>query len=289
MLIDPQDAANVTDSVPVDQEAQETVVGTEEVASPETNMQETPEQSGPQTVKHEAVDEYGIPWRERAMEANRKLAETAERIPQIVEETLAKKQAAPQEQTYSFEQLEQIAIANPNLRPQVEAEKEKVRQREILKVIEERDMRSRSEQQAERVRYESEQAVLNDPTFKECFTVNALGNKQWNTGHPLTQMITQIMNDPRVKGTPDGLRIAADIAYGRYAREMATKSTQQAKVLQANLKREQKKTMVESGNSTSGRTGDEFSKAQSELAKTGSSQAAHAAVAAFLKKTGRIR
>ena len=287
-MLEPNEAATVTDSAPVDQVAQESAVDTQEVATPEGNEQVTPEQSGQQTVKSEDVDEFGIPWKERAREYQRKLAETTERLPKIVEETLAKQQA-PQVKQYSIQELEQIALQNPELRPQVEEEKEKIRQNQFLRVIEERDQRAVETQKAERVRYESEQAVINDPTFKDCFTQNALGQKQWNQSHPLTRMIGEILLDPRIQQTPDGIKIAADIAYGRYARELATKATTQAKVLQANLKKEQKKTMVEGGNTVSRGSVDEFSKAKEELSKTGSVKAAQSAVAAYLKKTGRLR
>lgn len=285
-MLDPNEAANPTEPAAVDQVAQDT----QEVATPETVEQVTPEQSGPQTVQAEDVDEFGVPWKERAKEYQRKLTETTERLPQIVEETLARQQQkAPQEKQYSIQELEEIALQNPNLRPQVEAEKEKIRQNQFLRIIEERDMKAVESQKAERIRYESEQTVINDPAFKDCFTQNALGQKQWNTTHPLTRMIGEILLDNRIKNSPEGIKIAADIAYGRYAREVATKATTQAKVLQANLKREQKKTMVEGGSTVGRGSGDDFSKAKEELSRTGSAKAAQSAVSAYLKKAGHLR
>lgn len=286
-MLDPNEAANQTEPAAVETVAQDV----QEVATPETQEQATPEQSGPQTVQAEDVDEFGVPWKERAKEYQRKLTETTERLPKIVEETLARQQQkqAPQEKQYSIQELEEIALQNPNLRPQVEAEKEKIRQNQFLRIIEERDMKAVESQKAERIRYESEQTVINDPAFKDCFTQNALGQKQWNTTHPLTRMIGEILLDNRIKNSPEGIKIAADIAYGRYAREIATKATTQAKVLQANLKREQKKTMVEGGGTVGRGSVDEFSRAKEELSKTGSAKAAQSAVQAYLKKAGHLR
>ena len=285
---DPNEAANLTETAPVDQVAQEG----QDVATPETQEQATPDQSGQQTVTNEAVDEFGVPWRERAAEYQRKLTETTERLPQIVEETLARqqqKQQVPQAKQYTIQELEQIALQNPELRPQVEEEKEKIRQNQFLRIIEERDQKIATVERNKSIVRESEMTIKNDPNYKDCFNVDAMGNKIWNTAHPMTQIIGQYLQDPRLNGQPDAIVIAAKLARVDYLDKVATKATTQAKVLQANLKREQKKTMVEGGGNLSRGSVDEFSKAKEELSKTGSAKAAQSAVAAYLKKAGHIR
>lgn len=287
-MLDPNEAANQTEPAAVDQVAQDV----QEVATPETTEQVTPEQSGPQTVQNEAVDEFGVPWRERAAEYQRKLTETTERLPQIVEETLARqqqKQQAPQAKTYTIQELEQIALQNPDLRPQVEEEKEKIRQSQFLRIIEERDQKVALAERNKSIVRESEMAVKNDPNYKDCFNTDALGNKIWNTAHPMTQLIGQYLQDPRLNGQPDAIVIASKLARIDYLDKIANKATTQAKVLQANLKREQKKTMVEGGNTVSRGSVDEFSRAKEELSKTGSAKAAQSAVSAYLKKAGHLR
>ena len=128
---------------------------------------------------------------------------------------------------------------------------------------------------------------MNDPAFKECFTTNALGQKQWNMGHPLTGIVSDLMRDPSLQARPDALRIAGDIAYGRYMRDVIANNGKKTQNLQAIVKREQKKTWVEGGNpSGSGSGGDSFTRAKAELAKTGSKKAAQSAILEYMKKAG---
>lgn len=288
-MLDPnQEVVNQTETAPVEQVAQQPEESQGQVATGEEVQQETSQEQG-HAPSYEAVDETGVPYKNRYMETQRKLAELSDNLPKIIEETLAKKQQAPQVQEYTIEQLEQIAMNNPNLRPQVEAEKLKIYQRETFKVIEERDKKTESARQADVIRMRTEQEVLNDPAFRDCFVPGANGSKTWNMGHPLTQMVGEIMRNPELASRPDGLKIAADIAYGRYAREAASKSQTKAKVLQATLKKEQKKTMVEGGIGQNSQAGDDFARAKAELAKTGTKQAAQAAVLGYLKKKGLTR
>lgn len=280
-----QEAVNQEESAPAVQ-PQQTDGQSEQVAAVEDGQQETSQAQGQAQI--EAVDETGVPYKNRYMETQRKLAELSDNLPKIIEDTLAKRQNQPQpQQEYTVEQLEQIALQNPNLRPQVEAEKLKIYQRETAKQIEERDKKLESQRHAEVVRMRTEQEILNDPALKECFTTNALGQKQWRREHPLTAKIAEIMRNPELANRPDGLRVAADIAYGQYMREVVANTNGKAKAMQAAIKREQKKTLIEGGASTgSSAGGDEFTKARNELAKTGSKTAAQKAILAYMSKAG---
>lgn len=280
-----QEAVNKEESAPAVQ-PQQTDGQSEQVAAVEDGQQEISQAQGQAQI--EAVDETGVPYKNRYMETQRKLAELSDNLPKIIEDTLAKRQNQPQpQQEYTVEQLEQIALQNPNLRPQVEAEKLKIYQRETAKQIEERDKKLESQRHAEVVRMRTEQEILNDPALKECFTTNALGQKQWRTEHPLTAKIAEIMRNPELANRPDGLRVAADIAYGQYMREVVANTNGKAKAMQAAIKREQKKTLIEGGASTgSSAGGDEFTKARNELAKTGSKIAAQKAILAYMSKAG---
>lgn len=282
---DNQNGVNDTESPTVEQ-PQQTEGQQEQVAAVENGQQEQSQEQGQAPI--EAVDETGIPYKNRYMETQRKLAELSDNLPKIIEETLAKKQqAVPQQQEYTVEQLEQIALQNPNLRPQVEAEKMKLYQQATARQIEERDRRIEGQRQSEMARMRVEQEVLNDPALKECFTTNALGQKQWRMDHPLTNMIAEVMKTPDLANRPDALRIASDIAYGKYMREVAANASSKNKTLQAAVKREQKKTLVEGGASSgSASGGDSFTRARAELAKTGSKTAAKNAVLEYMKKAG---
>lgn len=269
-----------------DTAAQQPEVQQEQVAAVEDGQQENIPAQG--QVQYEATDESGVPYKNRYMETQRKLAELSDNLPKLIQETLAKQQAIqqPKEQEYTVEQLEQIALQNPNLRPQVEAEKLKLYQKATAQQIEERDRKIESQRQFEMVRMRTEQEIMNDPALKDCFTTDALGRKLWNMGHPLTNKIGEIMRNPDLANRPDGLRIASDIAYGQYMREVVANSGNKTKILQATVKREQKKTLVEGGTPSGSQGGDSFSKARAELAKTGTKQAAQKAILEYMKKAG---
>ena len=287
-MIDPNEAVKETEPVAVEQ-PQETEGQEAQVAAEENVQQEQDPAQG--EAQSEDVDENGISYKNRYMASQRKLAELSDRLPKIIEETLVKhqkQQDTPQAQQYTIQQLEQIALQNPELRPQVEEEKEKIRQAQFLKIIEERDQKVVSAERHRNIVRESEMSVMNDPKYKECFNTDAMGKKIWNTAHPMTQLIGQYLQDPRLNGQPDAIIIASKLARIDYLDKVATKATTQAKVAQANLKREQKKTMVEGGGQTSRGSVDEFSKAKEELSRTGSNMAARSAVQAYLKKIGKI-
>lgn len=284
--MEPQEET-VNQSVPVadEQAAQQAQETESQVAvGEESQQQEVPVQG--KAPEYEAVDETGVPYKNRYMETQRKLAELTDNLPKLIEETVVKHKAVPQQEEYTVEQLEQIALQNPNLRPQVEAEKLKIYQRETARQIEERDKKIESKRQFEIVRMQSEQALMNDPAFKDCFSQNALGQKQWNMGHPLTNIIGELMRNPEISNRPDALVIAGDIAYGRYMREVSANTTKKSQALQATIKREQKKTLVEGGTPNGSFGGDSFTKAKAELAKTGSKQAAQTAILEYMKRTG---
>lgn len=283
--MEPEESVNQT--VPEAVEQPQQTEGQEDQVAADENVQQLESPAQGQTPQYEAVDENGIPYKNRYMETQRKLAELSDNLPKIIEETIAKKsQRVPEQQEYTVEQLEQIALQNPNLRPQVEAEKMKLYQQATARQIEERDRKIESQRQNELLRMRTEQEIMNDQALKDCFTTNALGQKQWNMAHPLTNMIGEIMRNPDVANRPDGLRIASDIAYGRYMRDVVSNNGKQAKVMQAAVKREQKKTLVEGGTPNGSVGGDSFTRAKNELAKTGSKQAAKNAVLEYMKKSG---
>lgn len=279
-----QEVVNQTESTPVEQ-PQQTEGQEAQVAAEENVQQESSLPQGKEAI--EAVDESGIPYKNRYMEAQRKFAELSDNLPKMIEETLAKKQQAPQvQQEYTIEQLEQIALQNPNLRPQVEAEKAKLQEQKFARLIEERENKQQQRYQADMLRQQVWQEVSNDPVLKDAFTTNAMGQKQFRMDHPLTNIISDIMRSPELANRPDGLRIASDIAYGRYMRDVAANGSKQTRSLQAAVKKEQRKTLVESGSPTGSSGGDELQKAKLELARTGSKDAAQKAILAIMKKSG---
>jgi hypothetical protein len=287
-----EDVNQTADSSP----AEEQVVNQEATQpAPETTEQETEQQATPTEGKsvqpQEAVDEYGVPWKNRAMEWQRKSQDVADRIPQIIEETLAKHQTnqQPVEKKYSISELEQYAMHNPEYRPWVEEQKAKIIQDSVVKSTEERFKAERKQNEAVVKKQQAEQWVATNPRYQECFTTDMMGRKMFNPQHPMTQLIGNYMNDPDVKSRPDGLAIAAKLAYADYMDMQTPKTQKTVKTLQQNLKKVQKQTMVEGGGQQNVPIGkDTFSKAREQLARTGKVSDANIAVKEYLKKIGRI-
>lgn len=195
-----------------------------------------------------AVDEFGVPWINRAKEQERKFNELVEKFPTMVEEVLTKKSSAEQNPTYTVSQLEAYALEHPEYRPWVEEQKEKIRTEQIAKTIEERIGGEKRKTEAELKRQQAyAQVAQNNP---ELFVVQN-GTKVWNTQSPVVQLIGQIMADPRIANEPEGIAIATDIAYGRYLRSQASKANAKVQNLDSALKKEQRKSMVEGGGNTS--------------------------------------
>ena len=280
-----EQAANQSDSATDTQQSANInngeVTPTVETATTETTEASVNPDQGDGQSKVKPQHEVEAEWK-------RKYNQLVDDLPKMIEENVSKLKNKPQEeQEYTIEQLEQIAMNNPNLRPQVEAEKAKLQEKKFARLIEEREKKQESSRQAEMIRMRTEQEIMNDPSLKDVFTTNALGQKQWKMDHPLVGHISDIMRSPELSNRPDGLRIAVDIAYGRYMRDVMATNNGRNKQMQATIKREQKKTMVEGGNvSGSQNSADDFSKAKAQLAKTGSKQDAHNAVLAYMKKAG---
>jgi hypothetical protein len=200
------------------------------------------------------------------------------------------KQTTPTQQQPTISQLEQFAMERPDQRPWVEEEKAKIVQQGFMKLTEEKVKEVEVKQRAETVRNQSVNWAFNHPRLQECFTKDGLGNKVWNESHPLTQMIGKNLSDPDLKKRPDSLVIATKLALADYMDSQASISQRKVKVLQQNLKKVQRGTMIEGGGQTATKVvKDEFSRAKEALiGNKANKDAAHTAVKAYLKKYGVI-
>jgi hypothetical protein len=244
----------------------------------ETTPAASPEQK-PVVETVSAVDDHGVPWRNRAMEAQRKIAELADSLPTMLQEAVSKANA-PKEQTYSISQLEAYAQEHPEYRPWAEEQKAKIleekveaRTRQVL--LKEREETERKAKQFQAYSYA-------ESTYPEMFTKDALGNKVWNNDSPMVQQVSAIMSDPALKERPDALAIASDIAYARIARQSNLKVQEQAKVLESEKRKLERKGMVEGGSNPPIVSTTEYQQALEELRNTGNKSAAQRAMKAAL-------
>lgn len=269
------------------------------VEQPQVETQEqAPEIQEPisqQQGQVEAVDERGVPWKNRAMELERKFND----VPQVVEQTVQKvlaSQAVKAEPEYTIEQLEQYAQENPQYRGWAEARKFEILQKNIEKSQEQKIKAIEQKQKEDSLRSQSENWVVNHPTFKQCFNTDIYGNKVWNTAHPLTQIISSQLNqvDPAtgkfLRDRPDGLAIAAKLAFADYSLMNEGKVKTQVQKLNKDLRSVQKKTLIE-GQGVQPQSGgnDEFRKTLGQYSKTQNNKDLRSATTAYLRKAGILR
>lgn len=271
---------------------QETVETAEQTAPEQTEGQEQTQQERvtpePGQAPIEAVDERGVPWKNVAMELQRKHQDLAEKLPEIIETTLAKHSQNQQPQ-YTEEQLDAFVKANPGYEDWANQQKRTLRQKETQEAIKTAINEVTTKQQNEVKKQQSMQYVVQN--FPDCFVKDPFGNMQWNMQNPMTGLIGQILQDPRIKEQPDGMAIAADLAYGRMARmNTLPKTNQQLNSLKRENTKLKRATLTEGGGVAQvPAPKDSFQKAKENFAKSrGSIDDAKSAVKEYLKKTGRL-
>lgn len=246
----------------------------------DTSTQETLKETlEPGEAQVGAFDERGVPWRNVAAEKQRKLDELADNLPRILDEKLS--QFKPQEQKRSIAEIEAFAQQNPEYRPWAEEEKAKLQREEFLKLTDERIKKADESRQADFKKQQSLQFVMQ--TYPECFVKDAQGKiVGWNQDAPLTKEIGVLMQDKRLSGTPEGLSVAADIAFARSARMKRQKDQTKEIELKSEVKELQKRTLTEGGGKTSTEL-PPVRKAIDRLKETGSIKDAQLALSELMK------
>jgi len=269
----------------VNDTAEETATATPEQET--TEQVETPE-SGKTPLANESVDEFGVPWKNRAMEWQRKATDNTseERLRKIAQETLANSQTTKQPE-YSISQLEQYAMEHPETRPWVEEEKFKLLQKRAQEATSAEIQAVEQKRFGELRKQQSFQFVAQ--TYPQIFQKDNWGNVVFNNQHPLTQEIGRIMQDPRFANDPEGLMAAADMAYGRLSRMHSPNEVRKVKKLEQSIKKIQKGTLIEGNGSTqtvSSKT--DLRKAIDQVASDGTVASTKDAMKAMFKKMGHI-
>jgi len=278
-----EQAVKPTESAPVEQ-AQEVVTPAETTTASEGTAQTTEIPATP--VVNEAVDEFGVPYKNRAMEWKRKSEELAEKLPSLVEEKIneafAKNSQQAQQREYTVVELEQYAIDNPEARPWVEEQKQNITLKRLTGEIEKKFQATEKVKEANVKKQQSLQYVMQ--TYPDAFVKSQNGQiVGWDNNHPLTQAIGQIMQDPRFSNDAEGLMAAADIAYARYSRGQQPLIRQKQESLKAEVKNLQRQTMVEGGGRQGVVTVAPHRAAIDRLKQTGSIKDATEAVKAIME------
>jgi len=283
---EPKEAVETTESAPVE-ETQEVVnqsapTDQTEATQPE---QETAQSQPAGQQSYEAVDEFGVPYKNRTFEWKRKYEETVDKLPSLIEEAVKSSVQqygqAPQRK-YTVAELEQFAQQSPEHRPWVEEQKASLLREQLTNEFERKIKSVEEKKNAEFRKQQSFSYVATN--YPEVFVRNQNGQVMGiNNQSPMAQQINVLMNDPRFANDPEGLVAAADIAYARVSRSQMGANQMKEQKLKAEVKHLQKQTLVEGGARQNVQAVPEYRKAIEKAKQSGSMQDVKAAFAAIAK------
>ena len=260
--------------------AQEVVNQAEPTSQPEENQGVAqPEPIPVVPATNLDVDEFGVPWKNRAMEYRRKSEELADRIPQMIEEKL-KAVSSPQTPQYTYEQLEAYKLQNTSNTEAVTwatGLQRKMEQEETIKQFEKVVGEKDRQRDAEVKRQQSFEYVKN--TYPDAL----------NPNHPMSVGIRQYMSIPEIGNNPQGLVFAAKAAYADYAMSQTPVLQQKSQQLKQEVRQLQKGQLIEGGGRKVVQSATPQQGAMDNLRKTGSVKDAESAIGAILKMKGILQ
>lgn len=265
-------------------EASTTEPQVEQTAEPTQQEQttEAPVTTPPPAPTVSDVDEFGVPWKNRAAEWRRKTEELTEKLPQMIDEKLSNFSQTGQRK-YTVDELEAFATQtdNPTYAQWARSEIRKLDHEEGAKVVREELGKWRKEQEDGIKRQQAYNYVVQNypDVFVKSPTGQILG---FNNQNPLMQQIDVIMRDPRFANDPEGLIAAADIGWARLQRSQQPIMQQEQQKLKEEVRDLQKKTLVEGGGKTATPAIPAHRAALEKLKQTGSMKDAQRALESIL-------
>ena len=273
------------------EEVTKTPVTEEVVTEPEADQQaEVQPEPAPVPDSNQDVDEFGVPWKNRAMEYRRKSEDLAEKLPTMLEEALSKKDDKPQ---YSREQLEvfekEYVDSNPNYASWAKTQLRELDRKEQADVVKTELARFKTTQDNQMKRQ-----LANAYTVKQYpdaflkgvngqFVVDKNGEPVPNMQNPIGQMMTNYLGDPGLQQRPDRLFIASKLAYADYVSNTQGQTMRKQQQLKEQVGSLQRQTMTEGSGKSSPQSIPAHRKALDRLAQTGSVADAKEALSALLK------
>lgn len=279
-----------TSSIATEEVVKESVESTEQEATPVENDQQTAQSAVPEAVKDEGeVDEKGVPYKNRYMEAQRKLQSIEQKyvglesnLPNIIQEAVAKaipqKEAAP---TYSKEELIKFknTTDNPEHRAWAEIELEKIRSKET-----EEYFKSQTQAREKQLALESERRSTLENVRKN-YSIMFNPDGTFNESSPLTQRAFRILNsDAALMNHPRGLQAATEMAFAQHILETQPQMANRENKLKRQVKKLQNATLVEgNGQPQTVKKVDHLGNAIQRLSKSGDKDSAKAVAAELIK------
>jgi len=285
-----QDVLNAINPSTIEPEVQADV-NTQETIQPEQPVVEetsTPPVPDAGETSQSDVDEFGVPWKNRAMEAQRKQDKTAEELSEI-KTMLQDGQGQPKEKELTLGELQAFArdTDNPDYQRWAYDEIGKLQKNESAALIKQELAGWKKDQDTEKLKIDTFNTVIN--RNPDIAIRDKAGNfVDWNPKSPLLQRMDHYMNNPRINSQPDALEIAEayairdlTVSNSPYINQKIT--DQKNKI--ANL---QKQTLVEGGKNI---TPQNVSPRQAAInqAQSGQMNDATVAMKEILKATGTIK
>lgn len=267
----------ITEESPVSEEYQQE----ESVVNDET---ESSDQSQERVEVEPSLEQGNVPLDRPIQNYEAEWKRKYDNLEKQVQE-LVQTSSTPKEKEYTVQELERFAAENPDYRPWVEEQKEKIREQRLEKKLVEIQQRTQQEQQAAMIRQRSEATVVNSPHFKDAFLIKN-GSAQWNPSSELAKRMQQVLQDPRVQQDPRGIEYAAKMAYADLVLEGKVQpNTPQLSTLKRQNTKLTQKTLTEGGGSpVAPQKGDPYKNSLERLKKTGSKQDSEAAIANFFSR-----
>ncbi len=260
---------------------------TEQVQEEGQETDSTAQEQKPQTpLNADMYDERGVPWKNVALENQRKFSESQTNLPKLVADEVAKNQQ-PQQKVYTVGELEKFAQDNPEHRPWVEEEKAKLMKSELSKDFEAKVTAQNKAQQDEFNRKSTFEAVI--AQFPDMVIKDQQGRfTSWNNMNPMTQAVGKYMSNPELANRPDGLMMASKLAFADMAFQKAPNTAKTMKKMQSKLRKAQAQTFVEGGGRKPGASSP-TAEAKKRLAKSGSRDDGADIMRHVLKRQGMIK
>lgn len=257
----------------------------QEIAQPEEQKVVTPvvekatEGLKPQV---EAIDEMGVPYKNRYMEYQRKYQKLEEKVNQ-----LEQKKQQPETAKYTVEQLRAFAISteDANNRAWALSELDKMSEEKLNNVVESKLSTIQKQQQETVIRQQTLRSVVDrnpDIVVKDA-NGNLVG---FNNNSPLYNRINFYMQNPKIAEQPEALEIAEAFAYRDFAHAQKPVISKTIEKQANQIKSLQKKTMVEGSGKNSNVKVSSRQAAIDKVKQTGSVNDASNAMGAILRDAG---
>jgi hypothetical protein len=213
-------------------------------------VKEQEQSSEPQEVKETVeADDRGVPWKNVAEEALRKISKLEESLPNLLKGVLEENRTAqPEKPKYTKAQLRAYAdeVSDASQKTWAYEEIEKLERQEKEQFMKQMFSEHTKRVQEDTVRAQSRDFVAQN--FPDCFVKDDMGRPVgWNESSPLTRRIGEYMQNPDLGKNPQGLMVAAKLAAFDLGISQNRKLQTKVNQATAQLRREQKKQLISGG------------------------------------------